>query len=550
MPERAGGPVYPYNIPAVITAIFLLAGIASAQAGPALHPVKSPENGDLLVTASIGDAMILNPILLGDSASGDIVSRIFNGLVRYGPDMKLQGELAERFEVQDGGLTVDFFLRKGVKWHDGHPFTSEDVKFTYDALMAPDTRTPYRSNFEMVKSVEVIGPYRVRIRYLKAFSPALESWGMGMLPAHILRGKDINKSPFNRAPIGTGPFKFKEWKTSEKITLSANKDYFEGRPGLAGLVTRVIPDQPVQFLELQAGNIDEVGLSPDLYETRAATPKFLSKFRRFNYPSYTYVYLGFNLSRPMFKDRRVREAIARAINRSALVQGLLHGHGREITGPFLPELWAYDNSVKPLPYDVRAAVRLLEEAGWKRDAKTGMLADAEGKPFNFTIVTNQGNRVREQCATAIQWMLKEAGITTEIRVVAWPTFISEFVNKRKFDAVILGWSLGLDPDQYDIWHSSKTAEHEYNFVGYKNPEVDRLLVRGRATFDLAERKRIYNSIHRILARDLPYVFLFAPEALVALDNRFEGVKQTPIGISWNLYEWHVPPARQRYLMAE
>jgi len=533
----------------VRTALLLLACLAVPTV-PSCGPVSATDYGDLLVTASIGDAMKLNPVLMADSASSDICSRIFNGLVRYGPDMKLQGELAERFDIKDGGLTIVFTLRKGVKWHDGKPFTAEDVKFTYDTLMAADTQTPYRSNYEMVKSVEVLGPYQVRVRYSRVFSPALESWAMGMLPAHLLRGKDINKAPFNRAPVGTGPFKFKEWKTNEKITLEVNKDYFEGRPGLAGLVTRVIPDQPVQFLELQAGNIDEVGLTPDLYVTRAQTPKFLSKFRRFNYPSYGYVYLGFNLARPMFKDARVRKAIALAINRSALVKGLLRGHGTEITGPFLPELWAYDQSVKPLPYDVKAAQRLLEEAGWKKDAKTGMLVDAQGKPFRFTIVTNQGNRVREQCATAIQWMLKEAGISTEIRVVAWPTFIAEFVNKRKFDAVILGWSLGLDPDQYDIWHSSKTAEHEYNFVGYKNTEVDRLLVRGRGTFNLAERTRVYHRIHQIIARDLPYVFLFAPEALVALDNRFEGVRQTPIGISWNIHEWFVSKARRRYLMAE
>jgi len=538
-----------YNNLAVRKVLFLLACLATPAISASNKQLES-KNGDLLVSASIGDAMILNPVLMGDSASGDICSRVFNGLVRYGPDMKLRGELAERYEVKDGGLTIDFYLRKGVKWHDGQPFSSADVKFTFDTLMAPETRTPYRSNYEMVKSVEVLGPLRVRVRYQKAFSPALESWGMGMLPAHLLKGKDINTAAFNRAPVGTGPFKFKEWKTNEKITLSVNTEYFEGRPGLAGLVIRVIPDQPVQFLELQAGNIDEVGLSPDLYETRAATAKFLSKYRRFSYPSYNYVYLGFNLTRPMFQDRRVREAITLAINRSALVKGLLRGHGTEITGPFLPELWAYDRSIKPLPYDPKKALRLLGEAGWKINPKSGMLADAGGKPFKFTVVTNQGNRVREQCATAIQWMLKEVGIATEVRVVAWPTFIAEFVNKRKFDAVILGWSLGLDPDQYDIWHSSKTAEHEYNFIGYKNREVDRLLVRGRESFDLTERRRVYNRIHAILAHDLPYVFLFAPEALVALDNRFEGVKQTPIGISWNIHEWYVTPARQRYLMAE
>jgi len=511
-------------------------------------PVPAADRGDYLVSASIGDAMMLNPVLLADSASGDIAGRVFNGLVKYAPDLSVVGDLAERYEIKEDGLVIDFIIRRGVKWHDGKPFTAADVKYTYDVMMDPNTKTPYRSMFERVKNVEVLNPGLVRVSYREPYAPALISWGMGMLPAHLLKGRDINTAPFNRAPVGTGPFMFKEWKTNEKITLTANPGYYEGRPGLGGLVIKVIPDQPVQFLELQAGNIDEVGLTPDLYETRAATDKFLKKFRRFSYPSYGYTYLGYNLNRDLFRDRRVREAITLAIDREALVKGLLRGHGVVTTGPFLPESWAYNKKVKPLPFDPQRALRLLAEAGWVRATKGGALLNREGKPFKFTIVTNQGNRMREQCATAIQWMLKEIGMKVEVRVVAWPAFIAEFVNKRKFDAVILGWSLDIDPDQYDIWHSSKTGEHEYNFVGYRNREVDRLLEEGRGTFDVAKRRRAYQRIHELLARDLPYTFLYAPEALVALDNRFENVKPTVIGITYNLWEWYVPRQRQRYVL--
>ncbi len=529
----------------------LMALAAAVALGPAearcASGVPPGDHGDILVTASIGDAMVLNPVLLGDSASGEIVARVFNGLVRYRPDLRLEGELAESFTVENGGLVVVFNLRDGVRWHDGKPFTGRDVKYTYDVLMAPDTKTPYRGNFEKVKSVEVLGPRRVRITYREPFAPALESWSSGMLPEHLLRGRDINTAPFNRAPVGTGPFVFREWRTGEKIALVENRAYFEGRPGLGGFLMKVVPDQPVQFLELQAGNIDLCALTPDLYETRAAAPKFLRRFRRFSYPSFGYTYLGFNLRHPLFRDRRVRTAIALGTDRASLVKGLLRGHGCEITGPFLPESWAANPSVKPLPFDRERALALLAQAGWTR-TRGGALVDRTGRRFSFTIVTNQGNRMREQCATAIQWMLGELGMKVEVRIVAWPAFISEFVNKRKFDAVILGWSLGLDPDQYDIWHSSRTGEHEYNFVGYANPEVDRLLETGRTTFDLAGRRKAYRRIHEILARDLPYVFLYAPEALTALDSRFENVAETPIGITYNLHRWYVPRSKQRYAL--
>ena len=510
--------------------------------------VPSSVSGDLLISGSIGDAMILNPILLGDSASSDIVSKVFNGLLKYDPGLKLVGDLAESYETSADGLSITFELRRGVRWHDGAPFSARDVKFTFDTIMHPETRTPYRSSFEKVRYVEILGFHRVRVVYSEPFAPALSSWTIGILPEHLLSGKDVNTAGFNRSPVGTGPFAFKEWRTNEKIVLVANPDYFEGAPLLRGYVARVIPDQPVQFLELQAGNIDLCGLTDDLYETRAAEPRFLKRFHRFRYPSFGYAYVGYNLGRALFKDRRVRLALTYAIDRRALISGLLRGHGTEITGPFLPEASYYNASVEALPYDPQKALDLLAEAGWSRTLN-GDLVNAGGKIFKFTIITNQGNSLRAQCATGIQWMLKKIGMKVDVRIVAWPTFIAEFVNKRKFDAVLLGWSLDVEPDQYDIWHSSKTGEHEYNFVGYANDSVDRLLVEGRRTFSPKRRDEIYRRVHELIARDAPYTFLYRPQSLVALDCRFEGVKPTAIGLLYNIHEWYVPEGKGRYVIS-
>jgi peptide/nickel transport system substrate-binding protein len=161
-----------------------------------------------------------------------------------------------------------------------------------------------------------------------------------------------------------------------------------------------------------------------------------------------------------------------------------------------------------------------------------------------------GNRLRMNTATIIQWRLKKIGIQVEIRAIEWSTFINEFIDKRRFQAVILGWSIGIDPDQYDIWHSGKTGEKEFNFVSYSNPEVDRLLEAGRRTFDIEQRKKAYFRIQEILAEDVPYIFLYVPDATPILHSRFRGIEPSPIGISYNLHRWYVPEQLQRHSVIE
>ncbi len=506
----------------------------------------SPAYGDTIIVGSIGEPSILIPMLASDSASHEVAGLIFNGLIKFNKDLSITGDLAKSWEVSKDGLTITFHLRHDVKWQDGVPFTSADVMFGYRTIIEPRTPTAYKEDYLQVKEATAPDPYTFRVMYEKPFAPALTSWGdLVVLPEHILKGKDITKTPFGRKPIGTGPFRFVEWKAGDRVILEANPDYFEGRPYLDRYVYKIIPDQAAMFLEAQALNIDWIGLTPLQFKRQTNTPFFMKNFRKYRYPTFAYTYLGFNLKDPRFADKRVRKAIAYGIDKEEILEGVLFGLGSIATGPYVPNTWPYNPNVKRYRYDPERARRLLKEAGWRDTDGDGIL-DKDGRPFEFTILTNQGNSSRIKTATIIQWRLRKIGIKVKIRTVEWATFINEFVDKRRFEAIILGWSIGLDPDQYDIWHSSKTGEKEFNFVSYKNPEVDQLLEKGRRTFDIEERKRYYFRMQEILADDLPYVFLYVPDALTMVSSRFYGIEPAPIGIGYNLHKWYVPKPLQRY----
>jgi len=507
----------------------------------------SADYGGIMVEGSIGDASNLIPILSSDSTSHSIAGMIFNGLVKYDKDMKVTGDLAKSWDISDDGLEITFHLKKGVRWHDGHPFTADDVLFTYRLTIDPRTPTAYAGDFLRVKSAQVIEPHTFRVTYGEPFAPALTSWSASVLPRHLLEGKDITKTPFARHPIGTGPYMFKEWKTGQKIVLISNPDYFEGRPYIDGYIMRIIPDMATMFLELRAKGIDRMGLTPLQYTRQTENNLFRGNFNKYRYLSFSYTYLGYNLENPFFRDRRVRQAISYAIDKREIVEGVLLGLGQETTGPFKPGTWPYNSAVKRYPYDSQKAKKLLSETGWKDSDGDGVL-DRDGRPFVFEIITNQGNEVRAKCAEIIQRRLADIGIEVKIRVIEWAAFINEFINKKRFDATILGWTITLDPDLYDVWHSSKTSPGELNFISFKNREVDELLEKGRSTFNRTERKRCYDRIQEILAEEQPYTFLYVPDALPVISSRFHGIKPAPIGIGYNFIKWYVSKGEQRYVM--
>ncbi|WP_020675649.1 peptide-binding protein [Geopsychrobacter electrodiphilus] len=506
---------------------------------------KTPAFGDTFIEGSIGDASTLLPILASDSASSEINGLVYNGLVRYDGNLQVVGDLAESWEISTDNLTITFHLRHGVKWHDGAPFTSADVLYTYQLYVDPETPTAYAESYRQVKKAETPDDFTFRVTYEQPYAPALMSWGMSVLPKHLLEGKKITESTLARHPVGTGPYHFVEWQGGEKIVLEANRDYFEGSPYIKRFVFRIIPDTSTQFLELQTGGLDFMSLSPLQYDRQTDTPAFQRLFNKYRYLSFGYTYLGYNLKRPMFQDRRVRQALAYAIDKQEIIDGVLLGYGKAATGPYKADAWVYNPNVKRYPYNPEKARQLLAEAGWVDSDGDGIL-DKQGAAFSFTIVTNQGNDLRSKAGEIIQRRFKEVGVDVKLRVIEWATFLKEFINPGNFDATILGWSGSPEPDQYEIWHSSKTGPRELNFIGYKNPEVDALLEKGRRIFDQAKRKQVYDRFQEILAEDQPYTFLFVPEALPAVARRFHGIKPTAAGIRYNFNKWYVPKGRQKF----
>jgi len=509
----------------------------------------APAHGDTFIEATIGDIAGLIPNITSDGASHEVGNMIYDGLVKADKDLNFVGAMAESWEFSSDCLELTWKLKRNIKWHDGHPFTAEDVLFTYQAMINPKTPTAYKEDFLAVKSAEVVDPYTFRVRYTRPLAKAVQSWSMWMLPKHLLEkyvadGK-LKESPENSRPVGTGPYRFQEWKSGEKVVLVSNNEYYEGRPYLGRVVYRVIPNQGTIFLELKAKGVDLASLTAIQYARQTEYPAFRKAFRKYRYPSSAYTYFGFNLKDPRFADRRVRQAFAHAIDKQELMEGVLMGLAREATGPIRPGSWAYTNKVTRYEYSPAKAKALLAEAGWK-DSGDGVLRDKDGKAFSFTIRTNQGNEERKKVAEILQQRLAAIGVKTEIQVIEWASFIKEFIKKKRFEAVVLGWGVGTDPDQYGVWHSSQMGPDQLNQISYANPEVDQLLEEGRASCQQQERIKYYHRFQEVLAEDQPLVFLYFRDALPVVSSRVQGIQPAPSGIFYNFIQWYVPKQVQRY----
>jgi peptide/nickel transport system substrate-binding protein len=521
-------------------------------AGEARTGAATPAYGDTLIEASIGNVSSLIPNITSDVASREVGDLMYNGLVTLGRDLEVVPELARSWTFSPDCLTLDFQLHDGVRWHDGQPFTAADVVFTWEAMMHPKTPTSYKADFDAVERVEATGPAAVRVTYKRPYARALLSWAMTMLPRHLLepyvRAGKIREAPQNwSAPVGTGPYRFQEMKSGEKIVVVANPDYFRGRPHVSRVVYRIIPSQATIFLELKAGGVDVASLTALQYKRQTEYPAFEKAYRKYRYASPGYTYFGFNLKDPRFADRRVRLAFAHAINKQELLDGVVMGLGREATGPFRPGHWADNPAVKGVPYDPKRAAALLAEAGWTTRNAAGLLVK-DGRPFTFELLTNQGNDERKKVAEIIQASLREIGVGVDIRILEWAALLKEHIKKRPvgFDALILGWSTAADPDQFVVWHSSQMKAEELNHIGYANPEADALLEVGRTTCHQAERVKYYHRLHQVLADDQPVVFLYWRDALPAIASRIHGVDPGPAGLRWNFTDWFVPKHLHRY----
>ncbi|HID35960.1 MAG TPA: peptide-binding protein [Ghiorsea sp.] len=506
----------------------------------------TPAHGGRLINASIGDATNLIPMIAGDATSHEVAGQLYLSLLKYDKSLNLVGELAESWVVSEDKLSIIFTLKPNLTWSDGKTFTANDCLFTLHLIQDEDTQSAYKSDYMKIKHAQVINDRTFKVNYSEIFSPALATWAsLAILPKHVFEGVNIMDTDLSRHPKASiGPYFLKDWQTQQNITMVANPNYFDGDVWIDQRITRIIPDPATQFLELSAGKIDMANLTPTQY-TRLFdnNQRLKNEYQRYQYLGSGYTYLGFNLKRAPFDDIHVRQALAYAIDRQELVEGVLLGLGEIIASPYKPGTRWVNKTLSPRDFNIQKAQQLLAQAGWKKEAGQAFISKS-GKNLSFTILTNNGNKKRSDTATIIQQRLKSIGIQVNIRLVEWSAFIESFINKRDFDAVILGWSLSPDPDQYSIWHSSQMGERQFNFLSYNNAKVDEALEQARLTFDLNQQKQWYDIMQQEIYNDVPLVFLYAGYALPAIHKRIQGIEVAPAGIGYNSEEWFVPKALQ------
>lgn len=536
------------NIPLLsvllILCLILVGGCSqkSQQQNPAKSEIKP---GGQLTYGSLQEPNTLNPFMSDFLATAEVSSLIFSGLVitndkgEWMPDLAIEVPTLQNGGVSRDGLTVIYKIRQGVNWHDGLPLTADDVKFTWQMIMNPKFNAVSRDGYDKISAIETPDQYTVVIKFKEYYAPYLSLFP-AILPKHVLEtAADINKAPFNRAPVGTGAFKFKEWRLAEAIVLEANPGYFRGKPNLDGIVYKVIPDTNTMLAQLKAGEIDIVS---NIAFSQIDQAKAIEGVRTIISPNMIWEHLDFNLDNVLFQDVRIRQAVALGIDRQGIINTTLKNIAAPAVGDQSPLSWAYNPALKPVLRDVNAARDLLTQAGWK-PGPDGIFAK-EGHRLSFALTIPAGNKVRELVAQDIAQQLKEVGIEVNIRPADAPQFFGDILKSRRFESAMYAWVAGIDPDNLSLWHSKKipgsaNGYEGQNYPGWRNQEIDSLTEQGVHTLDIETRKQIYFRIMEIINTEYPVIPLYFRANIDAVKNSVENYRPnpTPAGNLWNAWQW-------------
>ena len=439
------------------------------------------------------------------------------------PDYTLKPALATDWTISPDQLTFTFHLRRGVTWHDGAPFSGKDVVATVRKILDPNVRAMHlRNNFVDLADIATLpgDDFTVVAHYRKPYFLAFRALAtLSIYPAHLLeKAGDVLHSPLHRAPVGTGPFRFAEWKTGDHISFVRNESYWGRKAYLDRVEYRIVLDPAVGFQLLKQGAFGlYLQLQPEQW-TRDLQPLEGRLFRiKFFNPNYNWI--GWNEARPFFKDARVRQALNYAIDTEGVRESFLLGLDRPTTCHFYLDSSACDRSLSPRPYDPARAARLLDEAGWPL---------RDGVRFRFTFLMNADSTFLARLAPYLQQELGKLGIVMSIKKVDWALF-TQLVEQHDFDATSLRWgNSDVVQDPYEIWHSSQ-AKDGNNFVSFSDPQVDRLIETARATLDDARRNELYRRMGRRLYDEAPYVFLYSRPSLDAARADVRGLRPS---VAW------------------
>ncbi len=492
--------------------IFLITSVSGCLFSP---PLQAPPG--YLVIGIESNPTQLDPRYATDANSVRIGGLIYNSLLRADANSRLQGELAESWLMVDD-RTYIFNLRRGVTFHDGRPLTASDVKSTYDFILDPRNGSPKRGPLMPLRSIDQLGPYQIRFRLAAPFAPFLEHCTIGIVPENSAASERFARA---KPPPGSGSFVLESIRPGERVLLRANASSWQGKPLVPGLVFNIVPDAMVRVLEFKKGTIQllQNDIDPDIIPWIRRNTEAVVEINQ----GTTFQYLGINLTHPILSQRKVRQALAHAIDRDAVIRHLLKDQATRATGLLSPLHWAYEPNVSQWPSDPENAKRLLDEAGFPDP-------DGDGPRPRFKLSFKTTNvDLRRRIAEAFKDQLQKVGIDLEIRTFEWGTFYSDIRNGN-YHLFSLAWVGILDPDIYfNLFHSASIPPDGDNRGHYRNPAVDELLQQGRRSTDVDERKRLYSRIQKILSQDLPYIPLWWVKNVVVRSPSISGFTPYPDG---------------------
>lgn len=491
---------------------------------------STPRSGGTVIRRLDSECKTLNWVLYSTAYEKFVLRHLYDPLVDYNEKGDMVPVLAAALpEVSDDHLRITLKLRTDAHWQDGVPITAKDVKFTLDKIRDPKIPALNKVGyFEKLDRLEVVDDHTLVFVWKEPFAPSLfaisELWP---IPEHVYGKGDFLTHPANRMPVGSGPFKLEEWVSSQYFSLVRYDEYYGRKAYLDRIIFKVVEDDAAALNMLKAGELDEFRATQGQWEKQMNDPGFQARYRKVDYYFPGYNFIAWNCKHPIFSDKRVRQAMTLLFDRESVNTKIYSGYARLVSGPFYINSWAYDKSVKPLPFDPAAAHALLDAAGWK-DANGDGVREKNGTKFEFELNIISGSSPAAQFSQLLQEECIKAGIKVNIRQLEGSSFFDR-VDKGDFDAAIFGWRLDLDPDVYDTFHSSMVPPKGLNHSFYANRAVDSLLVAGRAEFDQAKRASIYHHVHRLVAEDQPYTFINAVPDKRPIARKIQGIIISPMG---------------------
>ncbi len=478
------------------------------------NPLSKAKDG--IVVALDSEPKRINPLFLTDLNSHMVSEMVFKGLISINKEGTAEPALASSWEVTDNGLQIVFHLKRDLFWHDGERFKAEDVAFTYELLNSPEVPSPRKGVLGPVKELKIIDPYTISVTYHKPYAAAVESWFIGILPSHI--GKGVIDPSFDDNPIGTGAFKVDKWQRGQFIALKAFDKFYQGKAKIDRVLLRFISNHATRYLELKTAKVDVAEL-PFYIKTDGLS----DKNNRYLDNSFRYTCLGFNLKGYPFKDEGFRRAIAYSINKEELINTVLKG-GRVSTGVYPAGTWYYNPAIKPYGYEPERARELLKKLGIES--------------LSFSVLVSSENKELQIVAQFLEQNLKAIGVSMKITLLDWQSLRNRIMEEGGFEAVLLSRAYLWDPDIYDLWHSSKIGQGQWNLFSFKDTEVDSLLERGREALDFNERQAVYRGVHRLLYEKQACIFLYETPLVFYANRGIKGIEVDPRGMLYGVENWY------------